>query len=128
MNWSLRRAYPRIELDLTEGCLVPGNVLLKQSEQRFRLLRAEIDPLKIANLDLRFGLLLQGAEGEEKIPNVHAHLDAIRVILAIARVVGQLDVRLVGNCHTVKVYQQQVIGRAPDKNCQRLLLCDENWP
>lgn len=128
MNWALWRAHPRIEFDLTESRFVSGNVLLKQSEQGFCLLRAEIDSLEIANLDLGFGLLLQGAEGEEKIPNVYAHLDAICVILAIARVVGQFDVRLVGNCHTVRVYQQQVLGRARDKNCQRLLLYDENWP
>lgn len=128
MDWPLRRSHPRIEFDLAEGRLVPRNVLLKQSEQGFCLLRAEIDSLEIANLDLSFGLLLQGAEGEEKIPNVHAHLHAICVILAIARVVSQFDVRLVGNCHTVRVYQQQVLGRARDKNCQRLLLCVENWP
>ncbi len=126
MYWTLRRPHSRIELYLSESRFISGDVLLQQSEQRFCLLGAEIDSLEISNLHLRFGLLLQGAEGEKEIPDVHAHLDAIRVILAIARVVGQFHVRLVGNCHTLRVYQQQVLGGGDDKNCQRWPLTDEN--
>jgi hypothetical protein len=42
--------------------------------------------LEIADLDLRFTLLLQRAENEEKVPDVYAHLHAVRIILAVRRV------------------------------------------
>src|SRR5437016_14537959 len=75
-----------IELDFPEGAFVAGNILLQQPQQRLRLLRAQINPLEIADLDLRFTLLLQRAENEEKVPDVHPHRHAVRIILSVRRI------------------------------------------
>ena len=102
MHRSLRH-HTRIEFDLAKGALVSGNVLLQESEQGLRLLRAEIDPLEILDLDLRFGLLLQGAKHKEEIPDVDAHLHAVGVALAIIFGVDQLQIGLRWNRHTLAV-------------------------
>lgn len=104
MDRSLR-AHAWIEFDLSESAFISGYVLLQKSQEGFRLLGAEIDTLKIADFDLTLGLLLQGAKGEKKIPDIHAHLHTVGVILAIAGVGGELYVRLRRNSHTGKVYQ-----------------------
>ena len=106
MNWTLR-SHSWIELDLAEGTLVSRYILLQQSKQSFGLLWAEIYALKIANLDLRLGLLLQSAKNEEEIPNIDPHLHAVGVTLAIGGVIGELNVGLGLNIHTEKVYQQR---------------------
>lgn len=92
--------HARIKFDLTECAFVSGDVLLQDGEQSFGLLRAEINPLKILNFDLIFGLLLQRAENEEEIPDVDAHLDAVGVGLAVLGSVDQLDIGLSWDCHT----------------------------
>src|SRR5580698_3868009 len=92
MNLSLMyrslRPHARVELDLAEGALVAGDILLQEAEQRLRLLRAQVDALKVLDFDLLLGLLLQGSEDEEKIPDVDPHLHAVGVVLAI---VGEFD-------------------------------------
>jgi hypothetical protein len=88
-----------VEFDFAKCGFVASNVLLKQAEQRFGLLRAEINPLEIANLYLCFGLLLHGAEGEEKIPDVDAHLHAVGIVFAIIGRIAQLDLRLWRKAH-----------------------------
>src|SRR5450432_424656 len=83
-----------VEFDLAEGALVSADVLLQQAEERLGLLRAEIDALEVLDLDLSFGLLLQGAEDEEEVPDVHTHLHAVGVILAILGSVHELQIGL----------------------------------
>jgi len=77
------RCHSRIQLYLSKGAFVAGDILLQQSQQRLRLLRAQINPLEISDFDLRLSLLLQRAEDEEEVPYVHAHLHAVRIILAV---------------------------------------------
>jgi hypothetical protein len=93
------RGQAGIELDLTEGALVADDILLQQSEQCLGLLRAEVDALEVANLDLRFGLLLQGSEHHEEVPDIHPHLHAVGVGLAVVGSIDQLDVRLRRKAH-----------------------------
>jgi hypothetical protein len=97
------RPTPRIELDFAERCLVAGNVLLQKSEQRFGLLRAQIDALKIPDLHLRLALLLHRAESQEKIPDVHAHLHAVGIALAVVGRIHQFHIRLGGKAHKLEV-------------------------
>ena len=92
-----RRSQARVQFDFAEGTLVAGDVLLQQPEQRFGLLRAKIDALKVANLDLGFGLLLQGAENHKEVPDIHSHLHAVGIGFAVVWSIGQLDVRLCRN-------------------------------
>src|SRR5205807_7545483 len=93
------RSHARIKLDLTECALVPTHILLQQSQQRFRLLWAQIDALEILDLDLSFGLLLQRAENQKEIPDVDPHLHAIGIVLAVRGVIYQFDVRLARKAH-----------------------------
>src|SRR5438309_4211578 len=93
------RSHPRIQLDLTECALVPADILLQQSQQRFRLLWTQINSLEILDLDLSFALLLQRAENQKEIPDVDPHLHAIGIVLAICGVVYQFDVRLAWKAH-----------------------------
>src|SRR5690242_19685405 len=86
--------HARIEFDLAERVFVADNVLLQHTQQRFCLLWAEIDPLEIMNFDLRFGLLMKSAEGEEEVPNTDADLHAVGIAFAIGVGVDELDVGL----------------------------------
>src|SRR5579871_3049390 len=63
------RGHAWVELDLAKRTFVAGYILLQQSQQRFCLLRAQINSLKASNLHLRLALLLQRAEHKEKVPN-----------------------------------------------------------
>jgi transglutaminase-like putative cysteine protease/tetratricopeptide (TPR) repeat protein len=94
MNRAAMLRHVRVELDLAESFFVVHYVLLKNGEQRFRLLRAEIDALKVIDLNLRGRLLLEGAEYQKEIPNVHAYLHAVGVVFAIVLVIDELDVGL----------------------------------
>jgi len=95
--------HTRVELDFAECVFVAGDVLLQKSEQGLGLLRAEIDALKIANVDLVLTLLLQGAEGEEEIPDIHTHLHAVGVGLAIVGGMDDFDVGLRWESHNLAV-------------------------
>jgi|ERR1700677_360344 hypothetical protein len=77
-----------IQLDFAEGCLVAVHVLLQESEQSLGLLRAEVDALKVPNLYLRFVLLLNRSENQEKIPDIHSHLHTVCVRFPIIGGVG----------------------------------------
>jgi hypothetical protein len=89
----------RIELDLAEGGFVVDHVLLQQRHESFGLLRAQINSLKIMQLDLRFRSLLHGAEDEKKIPYVNPNLYAVRVGLAIFGGLNELYIGLVLRVH-----------------------------
>ena len=86
--------HARVEFDFAEGAFVARYILLEKSKERFRLLRADINALKITNLYLSFALLLQGAEDHEEIPDIHPHLHAVGIIFAIVGAVRQLNIRL----------------------------------
>lgn len=94
-----RRRHARIEFDLAESRFVTRHILLQEPQQRLRLLWAEIDSLEIADVHLRLGLLLQGPKYQKKVPDIHAHLHAIGVILTVGGVVRQLDIGLRRNIH-----------------------------
>lgn len=97
------RTHARVKFDLTERAFVPGDVLLQQSKQCLCLLRAQVDALEVANLDLGFGLLLQRAEDEKEIPDVHPHLHAIGVVLLVVGSIVELYIRLGRNTHRLAV-------------------------
>jgi len=89
-GWS----HPRIKFDLPERLLVARDVLLQKSQKRFRLLRAQVNSLKVTDFHVRLTLLLQGTEDQKKVPDIDAHLHTVGITLAIVRVVDQLHVRL----------------------------------
>src|SRR5438105_3536237 len=86
--------HARIKFDLAKGALVTDYVLLQDIEQRLRLLRAQIDALEVIDLDLGLALLLQGAKGQEKVPDIDPHLHAVGIIFAIVGGVDELDIGL----------------------------------
>ena len=75
------------------------SVIARFAEERLGLLWAEVDALKVANLDLTFSLLLQGAENHKEVPDIHSHLYAVGVGFAVVRSIDQLEVRLHRNGH-----------------------------
>lgn len=82
-----RWTHARVELDFTKRSLVARHILLKKSQQCLRLLRTQIDSLEIADLHVRLTLLLQCAKNKKKVPDIDPHLHAVRVVLAIVRVI-----------------------------------------
>lgn len=89
----------RVELDLAEGALVIGDVLVQDRGERFGLLRTEINPLKIPDFNLIFRLLLHGAEHQEEVPYIDPHLHTVGVGFAIIRCTGYGEIRLSGDDH-----------------------------
>ncbi len=91
--------YTGIELDFAECAFVIGNILLQNCRQRFGLLRAQINSLKIFYLNLVFRLLLHGAKDEKKVPYIHAHLHAVGVSFAIFGGIDHIKIGLRRNDH-----------------------------
>src|SRR5215468_8325381 len=91
--------YARIELYFTKRAFVVGYVLVKDRCQRLGLLRAQINALEIAHLDLILRLLLHGAEDEKKVPDVDPNLYAVGVSLAIFRGTDDTKIWLNGIDH-----------------------------
>jgi hypothetical protein len=89
----------RVKLDLAEGALVVGNVLLQDGGQRLGLLRAQINSLEISDLNLIFSLLLHGPEDEKKIPDVNSHLNAVGIGFPVIGGIDDVEIRLCGNNH-----------------------------
>ena len=98
MHWA-GSSRPGIKLDLTKRALVVRHVLLQNCRQRLGLLRAEINALKISHFHLIFGLLLHGAENQEKIPDIHSNLHAVGVGFPVIRSIGNGKIRLRGDDH-----------------------------
>jgi hypothetical protein len=86
------RLHSGIELDLAECALVVRHVLVENRGKGLCLLRAQINPLKVAHLDLTLRLLLHGSEDEEKVPNINTHLHAVGIGLAV--VGGANDIKI----------------------------------
>jgi hypothetical protein len=82
-----RRRHPRIKFDLAECAFIPLHVLLQESEKRLGLLRAQVNSLKILDLDMAFGLLLQRPEDHKKVPDIHAHLHTVRIVLSVIGII-----------------------------------------
>src|SRR5690348_5302944 len=77
-----------------EGLLVLGEVVAEDVPQCLGLLRAEVDALEVADVDLFGALLRHGAEDEEEVPDAHAYLDAVGVALAVVFGGGDFEGRL----------------------------------
>src|SRR5208337_1026440 len=91
MNRTGPRRHARIELDIAKGVLVVDQVLLQDGVQRLGLLRAQVDALKVTDFHAVFVLLLQGAKHQEEVPDVHSHLHAVGIALAVVGRVRQLN-------------------------------------
>ena len=91
-----------VELDLAKRRLILRDVLLQHVEKRLRLLRAQINSLKIAQLNLRFRTLLHRSKHEKKVPDIHADLHAVRIGFAIFRCVDEFHIRLRRCIHSKK--------------------------
>jgi hypothetical protein len=89
----------RIQLYLAKGVFVVGDILLQNRHQRLRLLRAQINALKVVDLDFRLAPLLHGAEDKKEVPYVDTYLDAVGVVLAIACFVYDLNIWLSRHGH-----------------------------
>src|SRR5215471_434134 len=74
---------PWVEFDFTKRALIVRHVLVKDRSQCLRLLWAQIDSLKITNFHLVLRLLLHRAKHQKEVPDVHPHLHAVGVGLAI---------------------------------------------
>src|SRR4051795_6516458 len=72
-----------IEFDLTKGLLVLDDVLLHDEEQRLGLLRAQIDSLKIVDLDAGAFGGLHGSEAKEEVPYIDTNLHGVGVVFAV---------------------------------------------
>ena len=81
------RSHPRIELDLAKRAFVARYILLQKSQQSLGLLRAQVDSLKITDLNVCLALLLQRAEDKKKVPYIDPHLHAVRIALAVVRII-----------------------------------------
>ena len=85
VNRAVRRREMRFQGKLAEGFLVLVQVVLENLEQRFGLLRTEIDALEIIELHLIRCLLTHRAKHEEEVPHAHPDLDAVGIVVAIIR-------------------------------------------
>jgi len=98
VNWA-GGGHSGIELDLAECTFVARYVLLQNRNQGLGLLRAQVNALKISDLDLGIALLLQGAKDEEEVPDADAHLHTVGVVFTIVRGIEQVDFGLSRNGH-----------------------------
>jgi len=94
------RDAPGIKFNLAEGALVVRNILLQDCSQSLCLLRAQIDSLKISHFHLALGLLLHGSKHKKEVPDVHPHLNAIGICLAVVFGVDDGKIGLRGDNHT----------------------------
>src|SRR5476649_438352 len=64
----LLRGGAGIKLDFSERAFVLTHVLLQDGQQRFGLLRTEIDPLKVLHFDVLLVHRLQASKHQQKVP------------------------------------------------------------
>ena len=79
------------ELNLPKGRFVLGHVLLEDVEQGLGLLGAEVDALKIVDGHIVGGSLVDPAEHEKEIPQIHADLNAVGIVLPVLGSIDQLN-------------------------------------
>ena len=88
------RACLRFQFDLSERGLPLRDILLKDVQKGFCLLRTKVHALKVVDgYGVRRGLL-NGSERQKEIPQVRSHLDAVGIALAILRRIDKLNLRL----------------------------------
>lgn len=97
-----RGAHAGIEFDLAKRALVSSDILLQKAQQRFGLLRTQVDALKVPDLHVTLGLLLQGTENQKEVPDVYSHLHAVRIVFTIGGIIRQLYVGLHRIVHGTK--------------------------
>lgn len=73
------RLHTGIQLYLAESVFILTHILLQDREKSLGLLGADVNALKIRNLDLSFALLLQRAEYQEEVPDVDPDLHTISI-------------------------------------------------
>src|ERR1700682_4114136 len=107
------RAGMRLQVDFAEGGFVLRDVLRQDVVQRLGLLRAEIDALKVVYEDVVGRGLVDHAEAEQEVPQVHPHLHAVGVALPVIGCVVELDFRLLGRLgvHTLLWWHSVVAYR-----------------
>src|SRR5258708_2805183 len=93
------RAHSRIKLDLAEGAFVVGHILVQDGREGLRLLRTQVNTLKISHLNLIVCLLLHGPEHQKKVPDIDPYLHAVGISLAIVGGIDHIEIRLCGNNH-----------------------------
>jgi len=84
------------ERDGAEVLLILGDVMAEHVEQCLGLLRAQVDALKVVDLDLFRGLLLQRTEDEKEVPDGEPDLYAVGVGVAISVGLSECDSGVVG--------------------------------
>src|SRR5579871_5132320 len=80
-----------LQLNFTEGGFVLRDVLLEDVQKGFRLLRADINSLKIMYSDGVGTGLIDPAEHQQEVPQIDADLHAVSVIFPIFGRIDQLD-------------------------------------
>ena len=90
-----------LEDELAEGLFVLSEIVAKHVPESLCLLGAEVDGLKVIEVDLGGGRLLHGAEDKLEVPHRHAHLD--RVGIGFAVVVGLVEADLRLRCGVVRI-------------------------
>ncbi len=93
----------RLETNFPEGRFVLIDILLEHVQQRFGLLGADVDTLKILDVYAIGSGLIDTPEQQQEVPEIHPHLHAIGVIFAVVGSGGELDLgsRLLG-CHSLQ--------------------------
>ena len=84
----------RLELDLAERGLILGDVLLEDIQQRFGLLRAKVDALKIVDVNVVGRGLIDHAKEQQKSQILTADLHTVGVAFPVFRDVAHLDLGL----------------------------------
>jgi hypothetical protein len=81
----------RFQLDLPECGFVLGYVLLQDIQQCLGLLWAEVNALKIVDCHVVSGSLVDPPEHQKEVPQIHAYLNAVGVVLPVLRAINQLN-------------------------------------
>lgn len=89
-------------MDFAEGRFVLADVLLQDVEERLGLLRAQVNALKVLDIDQVGGVLGDETEHEEEIPEVGANLNGVGVAFAVVGTVDQMDFGGVVGIHNEK--------------------------
>ncbi len=101
-----------LKRDGPEGLFVLGDVLAEDVPQRFGLLRAQINTVRVLDGDVLRRLLMDETEGEEEVPYADAYLNTVGVALAVFLRFCHLDLRLgLGGVHSAfRVFQIDTTG------------------
>ena len=99
-----RAALFGLQANFAERGFVLGDVLVQNVGQGLGLLGTEEDALVVLDVDRVWRSLVDGSEGEEKVPEANADLNAVGVGFTIFRSVRQLDLRGLLRLHAISEY------------------------